>query len=72
MKTLTVVGTLAMFLVGGGILTHGVDYYIELGFALSHIHVFSGGLANALAQNLFNGAIGLLAGAILVMAVAKR
>ncbi|MBQ0760991.1 MAG: DUF808 domain-containing protein [Zhongshania sp.] len=71
MKTLTVVGTLAMFLVGGGILTHGVDHYIELGFALSHIHAFSGGLANALAQNLFNGVIGLVAGAILVMVVAK-
>ena len=66
MKSLTVVGTLAMFLVGGGILSHGFDHYVELSFALSHIHIFSNAFANGLSQNLFNGVIGLFAGAVIV------
>ncbi|MFT6157150.1 MAG: putative DNA repair protein MutK [Neolewinella sp.] len=66
MKTLTVVGTLAMFLVGGGILTHGVDHYIEFGVALSHLDVFSNAFANGLSQNIFNGLIGMLIGAAVV------
>tara|TARA_R110001592_G_scaffold6774_3_gene36681 strand:+ start:9044 stop:9961 length:918 start_codon:yes stop_codon:yes gene_type:complete len=66
MKTLTIVGTLAMFLVGGGILTHGVDHYIEFGVALSHLDVFSNAFANGLSQNLFNGLIGVLSGAAVV------
>lgn len=66
MKTLTVVGTLAMFLVGGGILSHGFDHYVELSFALSHIHIFSNAFANGFSQNLFNGVIGLFAGAVIV------
>jgi predicted DNA repair protein MutK len=66
MKTLTVVGTLAMFLVGGGILTHGVDHYIAFGVALSHLDVFSNAFANGLSQNIFNGLIGMLIGAAVV------
>ncbi|MDF1691733.1 MAG: DUF808 domain-containing protein [Zhongshania sp.] len=66
MKTLTVVGTLAMFLVGGGILIHGFDHYAQLEVALGHLHIFSNGLANSIAQNLFNGLIGVVAGALVV------
>ena len=69
MKTLTVVGTLAMFLVGGGILSHGVDHYVELNFALSHIHIFNNAFANGLSQNLFSGVIGLSAGAVIVAVI---
>lgn len=67
MKTLTVVGTLAMFLVGGGILTHGVDHYIEFGVALSHLDIFNNAFADGLSQNFFNGLIGVLAGAAVVV-----
>jgi len=66
MKTLTVVGTLAMFLVGGGILIHGFDHYAQLEVALGHLHIFSNGLANSIAQNLFNGLIGVVPGALVV------
>ncbi|GAA4086820.1 DUF808 domain-containing protein [Zhongshania borealis] len=66
MKTLTVVGTLAMFLVGGGILGHGFDHYAQLDIALGHLHIFANGLANSVAQNLFNGLIGVVTGAIVV------
>ena len=66
MKTLTVVGTLAMFLVGGGILNHGFDHYAQLAIPLGHLHFFANGLANSVAQNLFNGLIGVVAGAIVV------
>lgn len=74
MKTLTVVGTLAMFLVGGGILTHGVDHFIEFGVALSHLDVFSNAFANGLSQNIFNGVVGVLVGAavVAVFAIASR
>jgi predicted DNA repair protein MutK len=72
MKTLTIVGTLAMFLVGGGILTHGADHYLNLVFALSHLHLFDSGVADTLAQSLFNGLVGAAAGAIIVFLVSIR
>jgi predicted DNA repair protein MutK len=69
MKTLTVVGTLAMFLVGGGILSHGFDHYAKLEFTLGHLHIFSNSFANGIVQNLFNGLIGIAAGAVVVALV---
>ena len=69
MKTLTVVGTLAMFLVGGGILSHGFDHYAKLEFTLGHLHIFSNSFANGIVQNLFNGIIGIAAGAVVVALV---
>ncbi len=63
MKTLSVVGTAAMFLVGGGILVHGVPviaHGIE-GFALG-----LGTLAQALLPTLANGLVGVAAGAVIV------
>ena len=69
MKTLTVVGTAAMFLVGGGILMHGIPG----GAALTHAAEAFGqtfavlpDLVGGLAGMLINGIGGLLAGAILV------
>jgi len=53
MKTLSVVGTAAMFMVGGGILVHGMPW----------LHSFGDNL-HALAAAGFNVVIGLLAGAI--------
>lgn len=72
MKTLSVVGTAAMFLVGGAILTHGI----------SSVHHWIEGISNALSNGflqatvpaLLNGAFGILAGAaaLMVMSILKR
>lgn len=61
MKTLSVVGTAAMFLVGGAILTHGipvVHHWIEHSSS-----VFSNGFLQWLAPTLLNGLFGVAAGA---------
>jgi predicted DNA repair protein MutK len=70
MKSLSVIGTTAMFLVGGGILTHGVPvvhHWIE-GVSAG---AGSGGFAVSM---LLNGVAGVVAGAVVlagVMAVSK-
>ena len=62
MKFLSVAGTAAMFLVGGGILVHGVPALHHLAEAA---HAIPPGW---LWQNLFNALAGVLAGAVLVAA----
>lgn len=62
MKTLSVVGTAAMFLVGGGILLHGIP-------VLSHaVESATAGLAwaSGVLSSLAGGVAGLLAGAVVV------
>jgi len=65
MKTLSVVGTVAMFLVGGGILVHNVPalhhFIVELG-------PDSGWVAGLVAQ-LGNVVVGVIAGAVVLAAV---
>lgn len=64
MKSLSVIGTAAMFLVGGGILVHGVA-------PLHHaIEAFSEGRGGALTGALLNGGIGIVAGAVVLAVVA--
>ena len=69
MRTLSVVGTAAMFLVGGGILVHGMPMAAE---ALHYVEELvrglpaAGNLAAVLAGQLFNGLFGVLAGSLLV------
>ena len=69
MKFLTIVGTAAMFLVGGGILVHGIPaahHLVEpLTSAASSVPT-AGGVLTALAPSLFNAVAGILAGAILL------
>ena len=69
MKTLTIVGTAAMFLVGGGILVHGVSllhHFVEHSVeTVEHIPAV-GGIIGALTPTLLNGVIGVIAGGILV------
>lgn len=72
MKTLAVVGTAAMFLVGGAILTHGiasVHHWIEY-FSSS----LNSGLLQATVPALLNGVFGIAAGAVAltVMSIIKR
>ncbi|WP_336335358.1 DUF808 domain-containing protein [Pseudomonas putida] len=64
MKSLSVIGTAAMFLVGGGILVHGIG-------PLHHaIEVFSAGRGGALTGALLNGLAGVVAGAVVLAVVA--
>ena len=63
MKFLSVAGTAAMFLVGGGILVHGVP-------SLHHLAEAARSLPPGwLWENLFNAAVGIAAGALVVAAV---
>ena len=69
MKVLAIVGTAAMFLVGGGIIVHGIEplhhAVSELSLQVSNY----GAIAEALSGIVANGVVGLLAGAIVVLAV---
>ncbi|MFK3816796.1 DUF808 domain-containing protein [Pseudomonas sp. NPDC089407] len=64
MKSLSVIGTAAMFLVGGGILVHGIA-------PLHHaIEAFSEGRGGALTGALLNAGVGVVAGAVVLAVVA--
>lgn len=63
MKTLSILGTIAMFLVGGGILTHGLPPIYD---AIHHFAEGFGGVGATLVSTLADGLFGVLAGAILV------
>ena len=65
MKTLSVLGTAAMFLVGGGILVHGVPALAEALHHLEHLVEGVTGLA-VLVGMAFNGVVGVIAGGIIV------
>ena len=66
MKTLSIAGTAAMFLVGGGILTHGIPALHH--FAEAALHGVTGTIA-MLGNLLFDGLVGILAGLIVVAVV---
>lgn len=69
MKGLSIVGTIAMFLVGGGILTHGVHVLSELitdAVQETALIPSIGAVISALLPTLLNGLIGLVAGLVLV------
>ena len=67
MKGLSVAGTAAMFLVGGGILVHGMP---PLGHAIEQFSESLQGSLGAIAALLFNGAAGVVAGALVLGGVA--
>lgn len=63
MKTLSVVGTAAMFLVGGGILVHGIA-------PLHHgVGAFAADNGGVLVSTLINGVLGVVAGAVVLAVV---
>ena len=69
MKLLSVVGTAAMFLVGGGILVHGVPplhHAIEAFAAGAGGVAGVGGLLKGLLTMLLDGLVGIVAGAIVL------
>jgi predicted DNA repair protein MutK len=72
MRTLSVVGTAAMFMVGGGILTHGVGvlhHWIqnsaELANGLPYVGIVLGGLL----PTLINAGAGVVAGVVILAAI---
>ena len=72
MKTLSVAGTVAMFLVGGGILVHGFHLLQQWIDRMAAILADTGGVGSVLAVPmpwLLNAFVGLVTGAILLMLV---
>jgi uncharacterized protein len=66
MKTLSVVGTAAMFMVGGGILVHGLPF---LHHWLEAIPVAHEGFTGALVATVFNAVAGILVGVVILLIV---
>ena len=69
MKTLAVVGTAAMFLVGGGILVHGIPAAHHLVEAVAHQASALpgvGGVAGILAPLVIDALVGIVAGALIL------
>ena len=66
MKGLSVLGTAAMFLVGGGILTHGIG---PLHHAIERVSASAGGFFGAILPTLLNGVTGVVAGGVVVLLV---
>lgn len=72
LKLLSIVGTVAMFLVGGGILVHNVG---PLHHALESVTDWCaevdgiGAILSSLAAAVFNGLVGLLGGAVILLVV---
>ena len=69
MKTLSIVGTAAMFLVGGGILVHGIPIMAEglhIVEAWAHSLSAGGGIVGFSASMLYTGLFGFAAGGLIV------
>jgi predicted DNA repair protein MutK len=72
MKTLSVVGTLAMFMVGGGILTHGlppVHHLFTDWASYSAVVPGVGAILGGLTPTLLNAVFGLIAGGVVMLVV---
>src|SRR2546427_9089937 len=73
MKGLSVAGTAAMFLVGGGILVHGVPalHHAVEGLGEAVAQGALGGLWRVLAVNVLNAGAGIVAGALVLAGVGR-
>ncbi|WDZ96544.1 DUF808 domain-containing protein [Herbaspirillum sp. WKF16] len=73
MRSLSVIGTAAMFMVGGGILTHGLPFAhhgIEAAAAAIEPLPVLGGVLSAIAPTILNALFGVVAGAVVLAGVA--
>lgn len=73
MKTLSIVGTIAMFLVGGGIINHAVPllhHFTESTVDHAELIPQVGNIVGALTPTLINFAIGMIAGFVVLLVVA--
>lgn len=66
MKALSIGGTAAMFLVGGGILVHGIA---PLHHAVEGLATSPGGVLGSILEMIANGVLGIVAGAIILAVV---
>lgn len=66
MKILAVVGTAAMFLVGGGIISHGLP---PVHHAIEHIAQGMGGVGQVLVSTTLEGLLGVVSGAVVLAGV---
>jgi len=78
MKLLTIVGTIAMFLVGGGILTHSIhiigEYMLELSHLVAHLSTNIAWITKGIQvfmPILLNGLLGLIVGTLLFLIIPK-
>ncbi len=72
MKLLSVLGTVAMFLVGGGIIVHGLPFahhWVEASVEVAHHLPAVGSIVGALVPTLLNLVAGLVAGALALAVV---
>ena len=72
MKTLTVVGTAAMFMVGGSILLHGVpalSHMVEAAAAAAGTVPVAGDVLKVITPIVIDGVAGLIAGALVLLVV---
>ncbi|PSV08475.1 DUF808 domain-containing protein [Photobacterium leiognathi] len=67
MKFLAVVGTIAMFLVGGGIVVHTLPHSHQIVEQITHAVSFPG--SASIIPPLFNGIVGVIAGVVVVAVV---
>lgn len=65
MKFLSIAGTIAMFLVGGGILVHGINYLHHEVENLAHLT----GIFESATTMLLNSVVGLIAGVLVVIVI---
>lgn len=72
MKSLTVIGTVAMFMVGGGILTHGVPalhhWIANISAPLAALPAI-GGLLSVMMPSVLDAACGVVAGGVVMVMV---
>ncbi|WP_050478982.1 DUF808 domain-containing protein [Herbaspirillum rhizosphaerae] len=72
MKSLTVIGTVAMFMVGGGILTHGIPpvhhWIADMSAPLAAVPAV-GGLLSAITPSVIDAVFGVIAGGVVLLAV---
>ena len=66
MKSLSVIGTAAMFMVGGGILTHGIPGAHD---GIHHLAVAAGPVLGAIVPTLADATTGIVAGALVLLVV---
>ncbi|GHE84787.1 DUF808 domain-containing protein [Thalassotalea profundi] len=70
MKTLAIVGTIAMFLVGGGILTHSFSWlHHQVETIVTTANAFVGELANMILPIVADGIIGIIAGGLVLLLI---
>jgi predicted DNA repair protein MutK len=72
MKALTVIGTAAMFLVGGGILSHGVHAISEFSHSIASAAAsvpVVGSVLESVVPSIADGLVGVVAGALVLLLV---